>query len=82
MGKSFVAIWLANILMMFFHGKKYPVTDNTFYDPIESIRRISNSDKEPIVIDEAGTFLNKTEWYDRVVKAMDKIIQTQGYKSN
>ena len=82
MGKSFVGIWLANILMMFFHARQYPVKDNTFYDPIESIRRITQSDREPILIDEAGTFLNKTEWYDRVVKAMDKIIQTQGYKSN
>lgn len=82
MGKSFVAIWLSNVLMQYFHSRQYPVKENTFYDPIESIRRITTTDKQPILIDEAGTFLNKTEWYDRVVKAMDKIIQTQGYKSN
>ncbi|KYK22351.1 hypothetical protein AYK24_08385 [Thermoplasmatales archaeon SG8-52-4] len=82
MGKSFVTIWLSNLIMHFFHSRDYPVKTNTFYDPIESIKIITTSDQQPIVIDEAGAFLNKTEWYDRVVKAMDKIIQTQGYKSN
>jgi len=81
-GKSFIGVWISNLVMNFFHNVNYPVSDNTFYDPVESIRRIGETDKQPIMIDEAGTYLNKTDWYDRVVKAMDRIIQTQGYKCN
>lgn len=82
MGKSFVAIWLADILSHFFHNKPFDILNNTYYDPVESMKRIGQVDREPILIDEAGTYLNKTEWYNRVVKAMDRIIQTQGFKSN
>ncbi len=82
MGKSFVAIWLSNIIMNFFHDKDFDIENNVFYDPIESVKRIGETDRQPILIDEAGTYLHKTEWYNRVVKAMDRIIQTQGYKSN
>lgn len=81
-GKSFIAIWLSNIIMHFFYAKDYDIMHNTFYDPVESIRRIGETDKQPIIVDEAGTYLHKSEWYDRVVKAMDRIIQTQGYKAN
>lgn len=81
-GKSFVAIWLCNIISEFFHNKPYDINHNTFYDPVESIKRIGDIYREPILIDEAGTYLNKTEWYNRVVRAMDKIIQTQGLKCN
>lgn len=81
-GKSFFGVWLANTIMMFFYNEFYPVKQNTFYDPVESIERIGDTDKQPIMIDEAGAYLNKSEWYDKVVKAMDRIIQTQGYKAN
>lgn len=81
-GKSYFGVWLSYWIMMFFHDKPYPVNQNTFYDPVESIERIGDTDRQPIMIDEAGAYLNKSEWYDKVVKAMDRIIQTQGYKSN
>lgn len=81
-GKSYFGVWLAYVIMNFFYDTLYPVKQNTFYDPVESINRIGDTDKQPIMIDEAGAYLNKSEWYDKVVKAMDRIIQTQGYKAN
>ena len=35
-----------------------------------------------MIIDEGGAFLNSRDWYTRVNKAMDKIVQTQGYRTN
>lgn len=81
-GKSFVAVWLANIIANFFHNKNFEPKKNTFYDPLESIKRIGEVQRNVILIDEAGSVLNKQEWYDRVVKALDRIIQTQGYLCN
>ncbi len=83
MGKSFVAVWLANKILRVFHDNKpFDISKHTFYDPIEAIRHIQDMEKEPLIIDEAGSLLNKTEWYNKIIRAFDKIIQTQGYKCN
>lgn len=81
-GKSFIAIWLSNIITQFFHNQNFDPFTNTFYDPVKIIDGLGEREKQTIVIDEAGAYLNKQEWYNRVVKAFDKIIQTQGYLCN
>lgn len=82
-GKSFVAVWLSyKILRIFHYEKKFDISRHTFYDPMEAIRNLKVMEREPVIIDEAGSLFNKTEWYRRITRAFDKIIQTQGYKCN
>jgi len=82
-GKSFFALWFALKILNFFHPEKqFDVKRYNFYDPIESIKALDDLQKEPVIIDEAGSMFNKMEYYKRVSIAFDKIIQTQGYKTN
>lgn len=80
-GKSFIAVWLAHNIAQFFNKTFDPIR-NTFYDPEEVIRTLNTFEKESIIIDEAGAYLNKTEWYSKIAIALDKIVQTQGYLHN
>lgn len=83
MGKSFVAVWLAYKILKIFHSDRlFDLNRHTFYDPIDAIKNLQDKEKEPLIIDEAGAYLNKTDWYKKIIKAFDKIIQTQGYKCN
>ncbi len=83
-GKSFIAVYISYIFMEMLSKEFNPkdISKFTFYDPIESIRRLNEKEKEPVIIDEAGSILTKREWYKKSHIALDKIIQTQGYKSN
>ncbi len=79
-GKSFIAIWLA-YLYMIIQNKPFDPKNHTFYDPIKSIEGLGGIDKEPLVVDEAGSLLTKREWYKKTHTALDRMIQTQGYKT-
>ncbi len=79
-GKSFVGIYLSYMFMEL-QKKEYDPTDHTFYDPIKSIESLGKRNKEPILVDEAGSLLTKREWYKKTHIALDKMIQTQGYKT-
>lgn len=82
-GKSFFAIWLAyKILHYFKPDLKFNTDRNVFYDPAKSIDAINRLSLEPIIIDEAGSLHNRHEWYAKVNIVFDKVLQTQGYKSN
>lgn len=82
-GKSFIAVWLAWRIHKFFHNQEeMKIKDYTYYDPITAIRRMEHMNIRPLIIDEAGAFLNKTEWYKKITIALDKIVQTQGYLCN
>lgn len=80
-GKSFFAVWLSHEISRFFDTTFDPVK-NTFYDPEDTIRTINDFRRQTIIIDEAGAYLNKTEWYEKITRALDKIVQTQGYLNN
>ena len=83
MGKSFVGVWLSYRISTFFHPEKeFSPEKYTFYDPLKTIDLLENFRHEPLLIDEAGAIANKTEWYEKVTIALDKIIQTQAYLSN
>ena len=83
MGKSFVALWLALQILKFFHaGQKFDVKRNTFYDPIDAVKRLNILKREPLIIDEAGNYLMAKEWYSKINIALEKIIMTQGYLTN
>lgn len=79
-GKSFIGVWLCYLYMVL-QNKTYDPTKHTFYDPIKSIQGLENIDKESQLIDEAGSLLTKREWYKKTHIALDRIIQTQGYKT-
>ncbi len=79
-GKSFIGIWLC-YLFMYLQKKEYDPRKHTFYDPIRSIMGLENKNLEPVLVDEAGTILTKREWYKKTHIALDKMIQTQGYKT-
>jgi len=82
-GKSFFALWLALRILEFYHPEKeFDISKYVFYDPIQSLKQLKDLERDPIIIDEAGSHFNKAEWFSRMTKAMDKIIQTQGYKTN
>lgn len=79
-GKSFIAIYLSYMMMKLL-GKDYNPTKNTFYEPMKAIKELGDVDSEPFVIDEAGSLLSRREWFNQTHQALDKIIQTQGYKT-
>ena len=79
-GKSFIGVWLC-YLYMALQNKDYDPTMHTFYDPIKSIEGLGNIDREAQLIDEAGSILTKREWFKKTHIALDRIIQTQGYKT-
>lgn len=79
-GKSFIGIWLC-YLFMALQKKEYNPIKHTFYDPIMAIIGLERKNLEPLLIDEAGSILTKREWYDKTHIALDKMIQTQGYKT-
>jgi hypothetical protein len=81
-GKSFFAIWLCAIIHHFFHDSKFDPAIHTSYDPLAVSNIIDVALKEPILIDEAGAIYNKQEWYEKVTRAMGKILQTQGFRCN
>lgn len=82
-GKSFFALWLANIIHHYFHPDvPFDPTKLTFYDPIETISRIDEISLEPLIIDEAGAIFNTQEWYAKTAIAMSKIIMTAGFRGN
>ena len=82
-GKSFVAVWIGFRIMRFFHRERqFDIKRNTFYDPLQAIQRLEDLNMEPVIIDEAGAMLNKSEWYQKISIALDKIIQTMGFLSN
>lgn len=83
MGKSFVGVWLSFRILNFFNPDvDYDPKKYTYYDPLRTIGELNQFKKEPLLIDEAGAVVNKTEWYNKVTIALDKIIQTQGYLCN
>lgn len=79
-GKSFIGIWLC-YLFMEMQMKKYDPLKHTFYDPIKAITGLERKNKEPLLVDEAGSILTKREWYHKTHIALDRMIQTQGYKT-
>lgn len=82
-GKSFVGLYISYMFMKMV-GKEFnkdKLNDFTFYDPIEAITKLGDKELEPLIIDEAGSLLTKREWYKKSHIALDKIIQTQGYKT-
>lgn len=79
-GKSFIAIWLAYIYMIL-QNKDFDPKKHTFYDPMKSIEGLGGIDRQPLVVDEAGSLLTKREWYKKTHIALDRMIQTQGYKT-
>ena len=79
-GKSFIGIWLCYLYMVL-QNKLYDPTKHTFYDPIASIEGLGNINREPLLVDEAGSILTKREWYKKTHIALDRMIQTQGYKT-
>jgi len=82
-GKSFFALWLALKILKWYHPEKeFDIKKYVYYDPAESLRALSFLEKEPLIIDEAGSIFHKMEFYNRQTRAMDKIIQTQAYKCN
>lgn len=82
-GKSFIGLYIAYVFMKMVgkEFKKDKLNDFTFYDPIEAIIKLGDKELEPLIIDEAGSLLTKREWYKKSHIALDKIIQTQGYKT-
>lgn len=82
-GKSFFALWLLLKVMRVLHvNYKFNIKINTFYDPEDIIIKLKDMEEQGIIIDEAGDIFNKMEYYTKICKAFDKIIQTQGYKTN
>lgn len=79
-GKSFIGVWLC-FLFMNLMNKKYDPTKNTFYDPIKAVDDLGDVNKEAWLIDEAGSIIHRREWYKKTNIALDKIIQTQAYKT-
>lgn len=79
-GKSFIGIWLCSLYMNMMNKNFCPEL-HTFYDPMLAIERLGGRDREPILIDEAGAILTRREWYKKTHQALDKIIQTQAYKT-
>ncbi len=81
-GKSFIALWIARLIMLHLHKKKFNPKTHVFFDPLKAIIEIDNIEKQPIIIDEAGVLLHSGEWWEKLHIAFDKVIQTQGYKCN
>jgi hypothetical protein len=79
-GKSVIGVWLSYMFMQMF-GKEYDPTEYTFYDPIKAISNLENKDRIPLLIDEAGGILHRREYYEKIHQSLNKIIQTQGYKT-
>lgn len=79
-GKSLVGVWLSMIFMHLM-GKPYDPTTRTFYDPIEAITNLETEDRLPLLIDEAGDILHRREYYLKIHQSLNKIIQTQAYKT-
>lgn len=79
-GKSFFAVWFADKIINFFHnGEKFDIEGNTFYDPLNAIKKMGDKDYNVLIVDEAGAYLNKMEFFQKLHVVMSKIIQTQGY---
>lgn len=81
-GKSFVANIIA-LWIMRAYGKedRFDPIKQSFYEPMVAMDRIGNKEKEPVIIDEAGAFLGRRQWYQNVNKCLEKAILTQGYKT-
>lgn len=79
-GKSFFAVWLAYIMAKFM-GKDFSPETNTFYDPLQTMKKLDDDDHDVIIIDEAGDVLDNQSWFEKTQKALNIIIQTQGYKT-
>lgn len=79
-GKSLLAVWLCYMFMEFMN-KEYDPTKYTFYDPIAAVSNLEDQDRIPLLIDEAGSILHRREFYERLHQSLNKVIQTQGYKT-
>jgi hypothetical protein len=78
-----VAVWIAWRIHKFFHeNEPIDIKNYTFYDPLYAIEKMSTMKLQPLIIDEAGAYLNKMEFYGKINIALDKIVQTQGYLGN
>lgn len=79
-GKSFIGVYLCH-LFMHLVGKQYEPEKHTFYDPMKAIEMIGDEELVAMHIDEAGSILTRREWYKKTHIALDKIVQTQAYKT-
>lgn len=79
-GKSFIGVWLCYTFMKMM-DKDYNPIKNTFYDPVKAVDDLGDVNKEAWLIDEAGSIVHRREWYKKTNIALDKIIQTQAYKT-
>lgn len=79
-GKSLIGVWLCYTFMSMME-KEYKPTERTFYDPLKAIIKLGGDNKVPLLIDEAGDILHKREYYEKIHQSLNKIIQTQAYKT-
>jgi hypothetical protein len=80
-GKSMFAIFLANAISSMLYYEWFNMDELYFY-PKDLLRNITNTGYQIMVLDEAGSSLNKREWHKDFTFSFDKILQTQGFLNN
>ncbi len=81
-GKSFVSQLIIKwVLEAFSKYDTYDPTKRCFYEPKDMIRRLGDMYEDVANVDEAGSIMGRRQWYDQIHSVLEKIIQTQGYKT-
>ena len=81
-GKSFIAQLVARwILQAYSKYEYYDPTKNTLYEPEKTIKKLGGIMEDVIVVDEAGAIMGRRQWFEQTHSALEKIIQTQGYRN-
>ena len=81
MGKSFVGMMLLNKILPAFN-KELIMDRCCYYEPYGLITALGGKNNDAFMLDEIGDSMGRREWYKQTHRAFEKIILTQGYKSN
>lgn len=80
-GKSVFALFISNVISTILYYQWFSLKDLYFF-PKDLLRGINDYGNQILVLDEAGSSLNKRQWFTDFTFAFDQILQTQGYLNN
>jgi len=81
-GKSWFAGTLAQIIQPLLDGTDWDVEKQLFIDFDKFLNALDRSTKKVLIYDEAGYSLGSKEWYSKINKGMNMLLQTQGFRAN
>ena len=79
-GKSTLALKICEDYCQFMHGKSFDFKKYSFYETTDVIKKIGEMRNMPLLIDEAGEFVDYLDWYKKTAKALRSMINTQRFR--